>query len=93
MIGTSLAAFASSGYIADLNSVWSGLVQQYIGPAIIIIVGFFAIKYLVAKDLRGAISFFALAIMVAIVVYAAPALIGQNSTLVKNGGEIAKQIN
>lgn len=93
MIGTSLAAFASSGYIADLNSVWSGLVEHYIGPAIIIIAGFFVIKFLVAKDLRGCLSFLALAIIVAIVVYAAPALLGQNSELVKNGGEIAKQIN
>lgn len=79
--------------LADLSSVWSALVQHYIGPAIIIIVGFFAVMYLVKREIRPMLVFLALAAIVAVVVYAAPSLLGQNSTLVRNGGEIAKEIN
>lgn len=79
--------------LADLTSVWSALVQHYIGPAIIIITGFFAVMYLVKNQIRPMLVFLALAVIVAVVVYAAPSLLGQNSTLVRNGGELAKQIN
>ena len=79
--------------LADLSSVWSALVQHYIGPAIIIITGFFAVMYLVKKEIRPMLVFLALAVIVAVVVYAAPSLLGQNSTLVRNGGEIIKQVN
>jgi chromate transport protein ChrA len=80
-------------YLADLSGVWSALVQHYIGPAIIIITGFFAVMYLVKREIRPMLVFLALAVIVAVVVYAAPSLLGQNSTLVKNGSELAKQIN
>ena len=79
--------------LADLSGVWSSLVSHYIGPAIIIITGFFAVMYLVKREIRPMLVFLALAVIVAVVVYAAPALLGQNSTLVRNGGQIAKQIN
>ena len=80
-------------YLADLSSVWSALVRGYIGPAIIIIVGCMSIMYLVKHQIRPFVVYLALAIIVAIVIYAAPALLGQQSALVKNGGEIARQIN
>ena len=79
--------------LADLSGVWSSLVSHSIGPAIIIITGFFAVMYLVKREIRPMLVFLALAVIVAVVVYAAPALLGQNSTLVRNGGQIAKQIN
>lgn len=93
MISTTINDITTSAYIADLSGVWSSLVSHYIGPAIIIITGFFAVMYLVKREIRPMLVFLALAVIVAVVVYAAPALLGQNSTLVRNGGEIAKQIN
>ncbi len=90
-INEQLTVHAAS--LADLSGVWSALVQHYIGPAIIIIVGFFAVMYLVKREIRPMLVFLALAVIVAVVVYAAPSLLGQNSTLVRNGGEIAKEIN
>lgn len=83
----------TAAYIADLGGVWAALVRGYIGPAIIIIVGAMSVAYLVKRQLRPFVVYLALAIIVAITIYAAPALLGQNSTLVKNGGEIARQIN
>ncbi len=80
-------------YLADLSGVWAALVRGYIGPAIIIIVGSMSIMYLVKKQLRPFVVYLALAIIVAITIYTAPALLGQQSTLVRNGGEIVKQIN
>ncbi len=80
-------------YLADLSSVWSSLVSHYIGPAIIIIVGAMSIMYLIKMQIRPFLVYLALAVIVAIVIYAAPALLGQNSNLVKNGGEIVKQVN
>jgi hypothetical protein len=80
-------------YLADLSGVWAALVSHYIGPAIIIIVGAMSVAYLVKRQLRPFVVYLALAIIVAVVIYAAPTLLGQQSTLVKNGGEIVKQVN
>ncbi|KFJ03990.1 hypothetical protein [Bifidobacterium subtile] len=90
---TTINDITTSAYIADLTGVWSALVQHYIGPAIIIITGFFAVMYLVKREIRPMLVFLALAVIAAVVVYAAPALLGQNSTLVRNGGELVKQVN
>lgn len=83
----------TTAYLADLSGVWSSLVQHYIGPAIIIIVGAMSVMYLVKHQMRPFVVYLALAVIVAITIYAAPALLGQQSTLVKNGGEIVKQVN
>lgn len=83
----------TTAYIADLSGVWAALVRGYIGPAIIIIVGAMSIMYLIKMQIRPFLVYLALAVIVAITIYAAPALLGQQSTLVKNGGEIARQIN
>ena len=88
-----LYTITTATYIADLSGVWASLVRGYIGPALIIIVGAMSVMYLAKKQLRPFVVYLALAVIVAIVIYAAPALLGQNSTLVKNGGEIARQIN
>ena len=83
----------TAAYIADLSGVWSALVRGYIGPAIIIIVGAMSVAYLVKRQLRPFVVYLALAVIVAITIYAAPALLGQQSTLVRNGAEIVKQVN
>jgi uncharacterized membrane protein len=80
-------------YIADLTGIYSAVVQHYLGPVVIILCGCFAVMYLVKREIRPMLVMIAMAAVVAIVLYAGPALLGQNSTLVRNGGEIAKQIN
>ncbi len=88
-----LYTITTATYIADLSGVWASLVSHYIGPAIIIIVGAMSVMYLVKHQIRPFVVYLALAVIVAITIYAAPALLGQQSTLVKNGGEIVKQVN
>jgi hypothetical protein len=69
------------------------LSQHYLGPAVIIMAACFAVWYLVKRQLIPMFVMIAMAMAVAIILYAGPALFGQGSTLVRNGGEIAKQIN
>jgi uncharacterized membrane protein len=83
----------NSAYLADLAGVYSTVVQHYLGPVVIILCACFAIMYLVKREVRPMLVMIAMAVLVAIVLYAAPALFSQSSTLVRNGGEIAKQIN
>jgi hypothetical protein len=92
-MNTTLQTLTTTAYIADLSGVWAALVKGYIGPAIIIIVGAMSVMYLVKHQIRPFVVYLALAIIVAITIYAAPALLGQQSTLVRNGGEIVKQVN
>jgi hypothetical protein len=89
----SLATLSSAAYIADLNAVYTSVAQHYLGPAVLLIMAFFAVKAFVGKDFRQLFSLIAIGVVVAIIIYAAPSLFSQNSTLVKNGGEIAKQVN
>jgi hypothetical protein len=83
----------NSFYLADLSSVYSMLSTHYLGPAVIILAACFAVWYLVKRQLTPMFVMIAMAAIVAIVLYAGPTLFSQNSTLVRNGGEIAKQIN
>ena len=90
---TTINNINTSTYLADLSSVYSTVVQHYLGPAVIILCACFAVMYFVKREIRPMLVMIAMAVLVAIVLYAGPALLGQNSTLVRNGGEIAKQIN
>jgi uncharacterized membrane protein len=83
----------NGAYLADLGTIYSTLVQHYLGPVVIILCACFAVMYFVKREVRPMLVMIAMAVVVAIVLYAGPALLGQNSTLVRNGGEIAKQIN
>jgi uncharacterized membrane protein len=83
----------NSAYLADLTGVYSAVAQHYLGPAVIILTVCFAVWYLVKRQLIPMFVMIAMAALVAIVIYAGPALFSQSSTLVRNGGEIAKQIN
>lgn len=83
----------NSFYLADLSTIYGTVVQHYLGPAVIILCACFAVMYLVKREIRPMLVMIAMAAVVAIVLYAGPALLGQSSTLVRNGGEIAKQIN
>ena len=82
-----------SAYLADLSSVYSTLAQHYLGPVVIMLCACFAVMYFVKREIRPMLVMIAMAVVVAIVLYAAPSLFSQSSTLVRSGGEIAKQVN
>jgi hypothetical protein len=79
--------------LADLTSVYNALVQHYLGPFVIIGAAVFAVWFFIKKQPRPLLVSLATALLTAVILYAAPAIMGQQSTLVKNGSEIAKQIN
>jgi uncharacterized membrane protein len=90
---TTINNINTSAYLADLSSVYTMLSQHYLGPVVIILCACFAVMYLVKREIRPMLVMIAMAAMVAIVIYAGPTLFSQNSTLVRNGAEIAKQVN
>ncbi|MEE8761930.1 hypothetical protein [Bifidobacterium subtile] len=79
--------------LADLTSIYSTLVQHYLGPVVIIGAAVFSLWFFIKKQPRPLLVSLATALLTAVILYAAPAIMGQQSTLVKNGSEIAKQIN
>jgi hypothetical protein len=79
--------------LADLSSVYGLVVQRYLGPFVIIGAAVFAVWFFIKKQPRPLLVSLATALLTAVILYAAPAIMGQQSTLVKNGSEIAKQIN
>jgi hypothetical protein len=79
--------------LADLTSVYSTLVQHYLGPVVIIVAAITAVWFFIKRQPRPLFVSLATALLTAIVLYAAPAIVGQQSALVKNSSEIAKQIN
>lgn len=96
MIGNLVVALSNlvlSTDIATLNEVWTDVVQKWVGPAIFIIIGAFSLKFLFSREWSKFISFLALGIIVAVIVFVAPKLFGQDSTLVKNVGGVAEKVN
>jgi hypothetical protein len=79
--------------LADLMGVYGLVVQHYLGPFVIIGAAIFALWFFIKKQPRPLFVSLATALLTAIILYAAPAIVGQQSTLVKNGATIAKQIN
>lgn len=79
--------------VATLQEVWTSIVQKWIGPAVFIIIGACSLKFLFSRQWTQFVAFLALGIIVAAIIYAAPAMFSQNSTLVRGVGDVAKQIN
>lgn len=79
--------------LADLMGVYGLVVQHYLGPFVIIGAAVFAVWFFIKKQPRPMFVMIATALLTAVILYAAPAIMGQQSTLVRNGSEIAKQIN
>ncbi|MCI1642986.1 MAG: hypothetical protein LKI21_00295 [Bifidobacterium crudilactis] len=88
-----LLTLTTTAYLADLTSIYSTLVQHYLGPVVIIGAAVFSLWFFIKKQPRPLFVSLATALLTAIILYAAPATVGQQSTLVKNGATIAKQIN
>lgn len=79
--------------LADLQGVWTDIVQKWIGPAVFIILGVTSLKFLFSRQWTAFISFLALGVIVAVIIYVAPSMFGQDSALVKSAADVAKQVN
>lgn len=79
--------------IATLQDVWTSIINNWIGPLVFIIIGALSLKFLLNRQWSQFISFLGIGIMVAVIIYIAPTMFGQDSKLVNSVGTTAKQIN
>lgn len=79
--------------LADLSEVWTSVVQKWVGPALIIVIGAMSLKFLFSRKWTEFISFLALGIIVAVIVYGASAFFGENGSMIKNAKNIATSVN
>lgn len=79
--------------IATLQDVWTSVVNNWIGPLVFIIMGALSLKFLLNRQWSQFISFIGIGVMVAVVIYIAPKMFGQDSKLVNSVGTTVKQIN
>ena len=83
----------TAGYTADLAGAWNSVVGKYIGPAIAIILGAMSLKFLFSRQWTQFISFLAMGLIVAVIVFFGDKIFAQDSSLVEGAGGIATQIN
>lgn len=88
-----LNSIVYSADLADLSDVWSSVVQKWIAPIIIIIMGTLSLKFLLNRQWSQFINFLTIGIGVAVVVYIAPEMFNNNSELIKSASDTAKMIN
>ena len=78
-----------SADLATLQEVWNSMVQKWISPIVIMVMGTLSLKFL----LNQFINFLSIGIGVAVVVYIAPEMFNQNSDLMNSASDTAKMIN
>lgn len=78
--------------LAGLDGLRSTLVQQWIGPAALIVIAACAIKFLIDRNFRMLASFVVIGAIVAVLIYGTDTFFGQNGTLKKAVEEGAKQV-
>lgn len=79
--------------IATLQDVWTSISTQWIGPLVFIIMGALSLKFLLNRQWSQFVSFLGIGVMVAVIIYIAPTMFGQDSKLVNSVGTTVKQIN
>lgn len=82
-----------SADIAALDAVWNSMVQKWISPIVIMVIGTLSLKFLLNRQWSQFINFLSIGIGVAVVVYIAPEYFSQNSAAVKSVSDTAKMIN
>lgn len=82
-----------SADIATLQEVWNSMVQKWISPIVIYIMGALSLKFLLNRQWSQFINFLSIGIGVAVVVYIAPEMFNQNSDLMNSVSDTAKMIN
>ena len=79
--------------LADLSEVWNSMVQKWISPIVIMVMGTLSLKFLLNRQWSQFINFLFIGIGVAVVVYIAPEMFNQNSGLMNSASDTAKMIN
>lgn len=79
--------------LADLSAVWNSMVQKWIAPIIIMVMGTLSLKFLLNRQWSQFINFLSIGIGVAVVVYIAPVMFNENSNLINSASNTAKMIN
>lgn len=79
--------------IATLQDVWTSISTQWIGPLVFIIMGALSLKFLLNRQWSQFVSFLGIGVIVAVIIYIAPTMFGQDSKLVNSVGTTVKQIN
>lgn len=79
--------------LADLSAVWNSMVQKWISPIVIMVIGALSLKFLLNRQWSQFINFLSIGIGVAVVVYIAPEMFNQNSDLMNSVSYTAKMIN
>lgn len=79
--------------LADLSAVWNSMVQKWISPIVIMVMGALSLKFLLNRQWSQFINFLSIGIGVAVVVYIAPVMFNENSDLINSVSDTAKMIN
>lgn len=82
-----------SADLADLSAVWNSMVQKWISPIVIMVMGALSLKFLLNRQWSQFINFLSIGIGVAVVIYIAPEYFAQDSAAVKSVSDTAKMIN
>lgn len=82
-----------SADIATLQEVWNSMVQKWISPIVIMVMGALSLKFLLNRQWSQFINFLSIGIGVAVVVYVAPEYFAQDSAAIKSVSDTAKMIN
>lgn len=82
-----------SADLADLSAVWNSMVQKWISPIVIMVMGALSLKFLLNRQWSQFINFLFIGIGVAVVIYIAPEYFAQDSAAVKSVSDTAKMIN
>ena len=82
-----------SADIAALDAVWNSMVQKWISPIVIMVIGALSLKFLLNRQWSQFINFLSIGIGVAVVVYIAPEMFNQKSDLMNSVSDTAKMIN
>ena len=78
--------------LAGLDTLRSTLVQQWIGPAALLVIAALSIKFLIDRNFRMLASFVIIGAIVAVLIYGTDLFFGQNGTFKKAVEEGAKQV-
>lgn len=79
--------------LADLSAVWNSMVQKWISPIVIMVMGALSLKFLLNRQWSQFINFLSIGIGVAVVVYISPVMFNENSDLINSASDTAKMIN
>lgn len=78
---------------AGLSELVTYLINNWLGPAYLITVAFFAIMFLKDREFRKLAAYVVIATVVAILIYAGNEFLGKDGTLTKAAKNTAKQVS